>query len=261
MYSQKITIIVCCSIGLITYFSDDATLIWQVDSDYSLCNLLKSMPSTPLRKPISVSPTIMYDEKPHKKLIRRTLSYKQIRRSMPEAEFVIDNNLNSLKPLSNSAKNLRYISHNDELKVPKNEQKFSSSLTKKPKENKKPQRPMSLDLDAVARVLNANWTDDFKVALFHPTNEDFMNVSESADSDSKKSDKLNGATGFKKSFKKKNLRKLTLHSITPTSADSLKSPSIGGYIRDSWDSLLTKVTERHSSDLRKYELTSFNFVH
>ena len=201
------------------------------------------MPSTPLRKPVNDATAAMLDEKPHKKLIR-TLSYRQARRSLSEAEFALDSNLNFVKPISNSARSLHCASQNDEVQVPKIDKLDNLTFGRRKKEPKKSQRPMSLDLDAVARVLNADWSDDFKVALFHSNDEDLLTISETADSDGKKS-------AFKRSFKRKNFRKLALHPITPTSADSLKSPSIGGYIRDSWDSLLTKMTEKHSSDLRK----------
>ena len=208
------------------------------------------MPGTPLRKPISVSPTTLFEEKPHKKLIRRTLSYRQPRRPKSDvvgSDCAIDTNLNIIKPLSNSARNL----HTTEDIVPKIEKNDLIAI-KRPKAVAKPQRPMSLDLDAVARVLNANWTDDFKVALFHPSGEDFSVVPE--DGEIEKNDKMNGAVGFKKSLKKKDIRKkLTLqNAFSPTSMENLKSPSLGGYIKESWDTLFTKMTERHSTDMREF---------
>ena len=223
-------------------------------------NSIANMPGTPKRKPTTATAAVtVFDDKPHKKLIRRTLSYKQLRRRQSETtdqEFTIARNLLSNKTLSNSVKNVsKIVTDKQELKNRKNE---TGGVVKRSKTTRTTQRPVSLDLDAVTRVLNADWSDDFKVALFNPKQCDFSPLVGGEYKElhllKPNSVKANGNAGFKKSLRLKDKRKkLSLVSLsTDIEVESMRSPSIGGYLKESWDSLLTKVTDRNSSDMRKY---------
>ena len=206
------------------------------------------MPGTPLRRPLNCASTVIHEEKPHKKLIKRTLSYRQIRRHQSDSAkdpATVKRNLQSLKGLSNSAK----VLNSDSFTYPRKAgNKFNTMRIKTNVSKNK--RPMSLDLDSVARVLNAEWSDDFKISLFKPDSTN-LSAEVGAKDHFNTLPKKYGVDSFRKSLRRKDIRqKLSRHSA-PLSIDNIKTPSFGGYLKDSWDTFLIKMTDKQPSDMRK----------
>lgn len=220
--------------------------------------IMLQIPSTPLRRPHSGTSSVIFEDKPHKKLIRRTLSYRQNRRhqsdSVTNNDVVFRKNLQSLKGLSNSAK----VLNSENYVRPRRDEKRFNTITLRRKPNGgKNKRPVSLDLDAVARVLNAQWSDDFKVSLFNPNDKNLPPMAEAdgATNDRGTLERNRISSGFKKSLRRKDTRKKLARHSAPLSLDNLKSPSLGEYLKGSWDNFFIKMTEKHSSTIRKYLLS------